>query len=68
MSHAKDTSVVDSRLANIPMVVRDPLTRNLHYRSFSTGVTSMSVFTADDMVALVQQLPYVVGTGTGKKI
>ena len=64
MSYAKNTSVVDSRLARIPMV-RDPLTRNLHYRAFSTGISSMSVFTADDMVALVQQLPFVVGSGTG---
>lgn len=63
LSYTNDI-VVDERLAKIPMV-RDVLTRNLHYRAFSTGISSMSVFTADDMVALVQQLPYVVGTGTG---
>ena len=66
LAYAKNTGEVDSRLAGIPMV-RDPLTRNLHYRAFSTGISSMSVFTADDMVALVQQLPYVVGSGIGMK-
>ena len=56
---------MDDRLSMTPMV-RDDMVRGIHYRKFSTGVASMSVFTADDMVALLQQLPYVVGTGTGK--
>ena len=65
MAYTKpDTSVVDTRLAAIPMV-RDPMTRNVHYRAFNTGISSMSVFTADDMISLLQQLPFVVGTGTG---
>lgn len=36
----------------------------MHTRQFNHGVSKMSVFTADDMIALVQQFPYVVGTGT----
>ena len=56
--------VIDTRLRSIPMV-RDPHVRGLHYRGFNSGVASMSVFTADDFIALLQQLPYVVGTGKG---
>ena len=61
---SKTGELVDDWLAAIP-VVRDPEQRNMHYRQFNTGITSMSVFTGDDMIALLQQLPYVVGTGTG---
>ena len=65
MAYVKtDPNVVDARLAAIPMV-RDPMARNLHYRAFNTGVSPMSVFTADDMIALLQQFPFVIGTGTG---
>ena len=42
-------------------VARDPAQRCLHYRRFRTGITSMSMFTADDMVALTQQMHYAVG-------
>lgn len=64
MLYAKtDVHIVDDRLANIP--IARGVSRNLHYRPFATGISTMSVFTADDMIALLQQLPYVVGTGTG---
>ena len=43
--------------------VRDPNIRSLHYRKFNNGIADMSVFTADDCIALLQQLPYAVGTG-----
>ena len=56
--------IIDERLSSSP-VVRDPHVRGLHYRAFNSGIATMSVFTADDYIALLQQLPYVVGTGTG---
>ena len=44
-------------------MVRDPEQRTMHYRRFPHGIEDMKVFTADDCVALLQQLPYVVGDG-----
>lgn len=55
--------VLDDRLKKWPPV-RDPAQRMMHTRQFNSGVSGMSVFTADDMIALLQQLPFVVGTGT----
>jgi hypothetical protein len=52
---------MDARFAAIPRV-RDPKQRVMAYRAFPTGITSMKVFTADDLVAILQQLAYVVGT------
>ena len=52
---------MDARFANIPRV-RDPKQRVMAYRTFPTGITSMKLFTADDLVAILQQLAYVVGT------
>ena len=44
--------------------VRDPQQRCLHTRQFNNGIANMSVFTADDMIALLQQLPYIVGASS----
>lgn len=52
--------MITRRLKAIPPV-RDPQQRCLHTRQFNRGIANMSVFTADDMIALLQQLPYVVG-------
>ena len=52
----------DSRFAAMEPV-RDPHIRMMHYRKFANGIADMSVFTADDCIALLQQLPYAVGTG-----
>ena len=52
--------VVNQRLGFMP-VARDPLVRTLHYRRFRNGLLDMSVFTHDDEVALMQQLPYIIG-------
>ena len=38
--------------------------RDMHWRKFVNGIAEMSVFTADDCIAILQQIPYVVGTGT----
>ena len=40
---------------------RDPLVRGVHYRRFRKGLLDMSIFTHDDEVALMQQLPYIIG-------
>ena len=40
---------------------RDPLVRGVHYRRFRNGLLDMSIFTHDDEVALMQQLPYIIG-------
>ena len=53
---------LDERLGKWPPV-RDPSQRMMHSRQFNSGVSRMSVFTADDMIALLQQLPFVVGCG-----
>ena len=58
----KTISVLYSRLAKMP-TVRDPLGRGLKYRSFKKGL-EYGRWTGDDHVALLQQLIYVVGTGT----
>ena len=42
-------------------IARDPAVRELHYRYFRKGINDMSIFTHDDHVALMQQLPYVIG-------
>lgn len=57
------THILDSRLALIP-VVRDAKQRCMHYRRFRNGIEKVGVFTADDHVALMQQMPFVIGTGT----
>ena len=54
--------VFDRRVATIPEV-RDAEQRNMHYRRYRTGIHNMSVYTADDMEALLQQMHYAVGTG-----
>ena len=54
--------VFDRRLAQIP-VVRDPDQRQMPYRRYRTGIHNMKVYTADDMLALLQQMHYAVGTG-----
>lgn len=54
---------IDERLRKWPPV-RDPSQRMMHTRQFNSGVSHMAVFTADDMIALLQQLPFVVGSGT----
>lgn len=56
-------TVFDTRLGAIP-IARATDQRGLHYRRFGSGIASMSVFTADDMTALIQQMPFAVGTGT----
>ena len=38
--------------------------RGLHYRTFSKGLTGWGKWSADDHIALLQQLPFVVGTGS----
>ena len=43
-------------------MVHDPTQRMMHYRRFKSGIADMKVFTADDCIALLQQLPYVIGT------
>ena len=57
------THIFDARLAQMPMV-RDAKQRCMHYRRFRNGIEKVGVFTADDHVALMQQMPFVVGTGT----
>ena len=36
----------------------------MHYRVFRSGIMGFGKFTADDHVALIQQLPYVIGTAS----
>lgn len=54
--------VLDDRLKRWPPV-RDPMQRMMHTRQFNSGLSGISVHTADDMVALLQQFPFVVGAG-----
>ena len=54
--------VLDHRLKQIPPV-RDPVQRCMHYCGFPSGITGWGKWTADDHVALIQQLQYAVGTG-----
>ena len=54
--------VIDRRLSKWPPV-RDPQQRMMHTRQFNKGIANMSVYTADDMIALLQQMPFVVGGG-----
>ena len=54
---------VTRRLKVMPPV-RDPQQRCLHTRQFNNGIANISVFTADDMMALLQHLPYVVGANS----
>jgi hypothetical protein len=54
-------SIVDWRLQHLNPV-RDPVQRCMHYRTFKKGVTGWGKWTADDHIALLQQMPYVVGT------
>ena len=54
---------MNARFERIPMV-RDAKQRCMHFRRFRNGLEKVGVFTADDHVALKQQMPFVVGTGT----
>ena len=53
--------IIDARLLLIPRV-KNAKQRCMHYRMFRSGITGFGKFTADDHVALIQQLPYVIGT------
>lgn len=57
------TAELDRRFGAL-LPARDADVRLLHYRSFRYGVTNMSIFTADDMISILQQMQFVVGTGT----
>ena len=55
---------LDRRLGKVQPVCY-PQNRVLHYRKFRNGIADMKVYTADDCMALLQQLPYVIGTSGG---
>lgn len=52
---------LNRRLRNLP-VVKDTQERHMYYRTFRKGLTGWGKWTGDDHVALLQQMPYVVGT------
>lgn len=54
---------LDSRFRNMPPV-RDPEQRCMHTRAFRSGLTGWGKWTADDHVALLQQMAYIVGSGS----
>jgi hypothetical protein len=56
-------SVLNWRLRNIP-VVRNAVQRCMHYRAFNKGITGWGKWTADDHVALLQQMAFAVGYGS----
>lgn len=62
LSKGESRVVLDSRLRDMPLA-RDEVGRGLYFRSFKTGVEGIGKFTADDFIALLQQLPFVVGYG-----
>jgi hypothetical protein len=57
----KVVNVLTARLALMPKV-RDVAQRNLTYRHFRKGIHTFGRWTGDDHIALLQQLPFVVGT------
>ena len=52
---------LNRRLRNIPRV-RDPDRRGMDYRTFTKGLTGWGKWSADDHVALMQQMVFAVGT------
>ena len=52
--------LVENRLRLMPVVV-DPDVRCLYFRKFNSGLEGWGKWTAGDYVALIQQIPYVVG-------
>lgn len=63
VAHAKDghtVGLLNSRLASLPQV-RSARVRGWYYRAFNTGIDSQGKWNAEDYVALLQQMPFVVG-------
>lgn len=61
LSRTKSLDVVENRLRSFP-VPRDTEVRCLPFRRFMTGLEGWGKWSGDDHIALLQQLPYVIGT------
>ena len=59
---SRSIDVLEDRLRAMP-VVRDPGVRNMFFRKFNGGLRGWGKWTGDDHVAVIQQLPYCIGTG-----